>query len=218
MELSPAQRKLAFAVVVFVLAGLGAYLLTSARHQARHPGAAPGGHPRHATSTPPATSPLPTASASSTPTGSSSPVSTKIPDIYQWLPFTKSGLADAATTAVKFGDAYGTFSYTEKAAAYVATMHGFISDQLAAQLSAAYSAPGVASLRSSRKQVSAGTAAITSLRAFGPNSLTFVLSVTERITATRDGGTTTTSYAVTLTGGDSKWQVSDIELASAGNF
>jgi hypothetical protein len=218
MELSPAQRKIAFAVVVFVLAGLGAYLLTSARHQASHPSAAPTSHAAPRPSTPPATSPLPTASASGAPTASSSPVSTQIPSIYQWLPFTKSGLASAASTAVRFGTAYGTFSYTEKAPAYVATMRGLISNQLSAQLAAAYSAPGVASLRTSRKQVSSGTASISSLRAFGPSSLTFVLSITEHLTATRDGGSTTTSYAVTLTGGDSGWQVSDIELASAGNF
>ena len=216
MELSPAQRKLAFAVVVFVLAGLGAYLLTSARHQASHPAAAPTHHAAPPPSTPPATSPQPTASAAPTPT--SSPVSTKVPDIYQWLPFTKPGLTNAATTAVRFGDAYGTFSYTEKAPAYVASMHGLISDELSAQLSAAYSAPGVVSLRTSRKQVSTATASITSLRAFGPSSLTFVLSITEHVTATRDGGSKTASYAVTLTGGDSRWQVSDIELASAGNF
>ena len=202
--------------MVFVLAGLGAYLLTTARHQASHPAAAPTRHAAPPPSTPPATSPQPTASAAPTP--SSSPVSTKVPDIYQWLPFTKPGLDSAATTAVRFGDAYGTFSYTEKAPAYVATMHGLISDQLSAQISAAYSAPGVASLRTSRKQVSTATASITSLRAFGPSSLTFVLSITEHVTATRDGGSKTTSYAVTLTGGDSKWQVSDIELASSGNF
>jgi hypothetical protein len=216
MELSPAQRKLAFAVVVFVLAGLGAYMLTTARHHASHPAAAPTRHAAPPPSTAPATSPQPTASAAPTP--SSAPVSTKVPDIYQWLPFTKPGLADAATTAVRFGDAYGTYSYTEKAAAYVATMRGLISNDLSAQISAAYSAPGVASLRTSRKQVSTATASITSLRAFGPSSLTFVLSITEHVTATRDGGSKTTSYAVTLTGGDSKWQVSDIELASAGNF
>jgi hypothetical protein len=216
MELSPAQRKLAFAVVVFVLAGLGAYLLTTFRHQPGHPAAAPTHHAAPPPSTPTSTSPPPTASAAPTP--SSAPVSTKVPDIYQWLPFTKPGLTSAANTAVRFGAAYGTFSYTEKAPAYVATMHGLISDTLSAQLSAAYSAPGVASLRTSRKQVSTATASITSLRAFGPSSLTFVLSITEHITATRDGGSKTTSYAVTLTGGDSRWQVSDIELASAGNF
>src|SRR5690348_12742331 len=216
MELSPAQRKLAFAVVVLVLAGLGAYLLTTFRHDAGHPATASTHHAAPPPSTPPPTSPPPTASAAPTP--SSSPVSTKVPDIYQWLPFTKPGLTNAANIAVRFGDAYGTFSYTEKAPAYVATMHGLISDTLSAQLSAAYSAPGVASLRTSRKQVSTATASITSLRAFGPSSLTFVLSITEHITATRDGGSKTTSYAVTLTGGDSRWQVSDIELASAGNF
>jgi hypothetical protein len=222
MELSAAQRRLAFALVVFALAGLGVYLFTSARHPAASTSAKSAGQP-HARQTAPAASPP---AASTSPSGSSDTSSagpsvsslSHTPDIYQWLPFTKTGLSDAAVVAVKFGDAYGTFSYTQKAAAYVATMQNLITAQLGQQIAAAYSTPGVTTLRKSRKQVSKGAATITSLRAFGPNSLTFVVAVTEQITATRDGGPTTTGYAVTVTGGDTNWQVSDIELASAGNF
>jgi nucleoid-associated protein YgaU len=145
------------------------------------------------------------------------PTVTQAPDIYQWLPFTKAGLSSAATVVLRFGDAYGTFSYTENAAAYVKAMQSLVTSQLAAQIAAAYATPGVAHVRTSQKQVSAGTASITSLRAYGPDSLTFVVAVTEKITATKDGGPSTTSYAVTVTGGDTSWQVSGVELASAGN-
>ena len=209
MELSAAQRRIAFVLVVLALAGLGIYLFTSAGHGAAHQGAAA---PRR--SSPPISQPP--ASAASAP-GTPPASATQAPDIYRWLPFTPAGLSSAAAVAVRFGVAYGTFSYTQSAAAYVATMRNLIAPQLSGQLAAAYATPGVASLRTSRKQVSMGTASITSLRAFGPSSLTFVMLITEQITATRGGGPVSTSYAVTLTGGDTSWQVSDIELEGAGN-
>jgi hypothetical protein len=223
MELTIGQRRLAFALVVFALAGLGVYLFTSAGHS---PAGTAGGH--GAGGRPPVQQPvLPSASLSpaSTPAASSPPAtapaspaaSGAVPDIYRWLPFSKSGLAAAAATAVRFGDAYATFSYTQSTAAYVATLHGLVTSTLSQQIAAAYSTPGVASLRKSRKQVSVGSATITSLRAFGANSLTFLVSVTEQITATRGAGPDITSYAVTVQGGGSDWQVNDIELAGAGN-
>jgi hypothetical protein len=213
MELSAAQRRIAFVLVVLALTGLGVYLFTSAGEGAAHQGAAP----RRSSpppSRPPASAPVTSsASAPATPPAAA----TQAPDIYRWLPFTPAGLSSAAAVAVRFGAAYGTFSYTQSAAAYVATMRDLLAPQLSGQLAAAYATPGVASLRTSRKQVSTGTASITSLRAFGPSSLTFVMLITEQITATRGGGPVSTSYAVTLTGGDTSWQVSDIELAVAGN-
>jgi hypothetical protein len=222
MELSAAQRKIAFALVVFVLAGLGIYLVTTARHgspssgPARHGGASQGS-PNQAGPPPGRSSPAgPSASPTASPTATT-PSAAGVPDIYQWLPFTKAGLASAATVAVRFGEAYGTFSYTEKTSAYTASMRDLITPQLSGQIAAAYAAPGVATLRSRRKQVSTGSAAITSLRAFGPSSLTFIVSITEQITATKDSGPLTTSYAITLTGGDTSWQVSGLEYEGAGN-
>ena len=224
MELTIGQRRIAFALVVFALAGLGVYLFTSAGRSSAGPPsgqAGAGGRPpaRQAqpgpASTPPETTPAspPPATAPASSAAPSGPA----PDIYQWLPFSKSGLAAGASVAVRFGDAYGTFSYTQSTAAYVATLHDLVTNTLSQQIAAAYSTPGVASLRKSRKQVSVGSAAITSLRAFGANSLTFVVSVTEHITATRGAGPDTTSYAITVQGGGSSWQVNDIELAGAGN-
>ncbi|HEY1644480.1 MAG TPA: hypothetical protein VGG35_27700 [Streptosporangiaceae bacterium] len=224
MELTAAQRRIVFALVVLVLAGLGAYLLTTTGHRTAASRAAQGGPAGQGAggaaappaSTPPAAS-APVTSPPASPTVTT-PTATRAPDIYQWLPFSKSGLASAASVAVKFGAAYGTFSYTEKTTAYVGSMRSLITPQLSGQISAAYAAPGVASLRARRKQVSAGSARITSLRAYGPSSLTFIVSVTEQITATKGGGPLTTSYAVTLTGGDTSWQVSGLEYEGAGNF
>lgn len=217
MELSTAQRRLVFAVIVFVLAGLGVYLLDSAESGSSQASTGPTGSLSHhaPASTPPA-SPQPTASSTSPAAGSPSAGPSQTPDIYQWLPFSKAGLADAASVTTRFGQAYGTFSYTEKTSTYVASMHALISSDLAGQIAAAYSAPGVASLRTSRKQVSVGSATITSMRAFGPSSITFIVAITEQVTATKDGGSSTTSYAVTVTGGSTNWQVSGIEYQSQG--
>jgi hypothetical protein len=223
MELTAAQRRIVFALVVLVLAGLGVYLFTTNGHGTAASGTTSGGAAGQGggaaaappASTPPATS-APVTSPPASPTATT-PTASRAPDIYQWLPFTKSGLASAAAVAVKFGTAYGTFSYTEKTAAYVGSMRSLITPQLSGQLSAAYAAPGVATLRARRKQVSAGSARITSLRAYGPSSLTFIVSVTEQITATSGSGPLTTSYAVTLTGGDTSWQVSGLEYEGSGN-
>jgi hypothetical protein len=218
MEMSPRQRKAVFALIVMVLAVLGVYLVwpgafggtpsrpaaqtASTRGAARHqeqagtgsPAAAPGGSPAAPQSATPA-----------------------VPDIYQWLPFTQAELASAAAVVTQFSRAYGTWSYTQSASAYTDSMSSLVVPELVQVLAQAYSVPGVASARTSGRQASAGTAVINSLRAFGPSSMTFVVTISQEITGA--GGTSQLSgqYAVTVTGSGSAWQVSDIELASAGN-
>jgi len=140
-----------------------------------------------------------------------------VPDIYQWLPFTESGLASAARVTVAFGNDYGTFSYTENTASYLAPMQPLITPQLAQLLGRAFSAPGVAAARASSKQVSSATSVISSLRSFGPSSLTFIVAIMERITDTKGRSQQITDYAVTVTGIGTSWQVSNIELATVGN-
>ncbi len=139
-------------------------------------------------------------------------------NIYSWLPFTQQDLADAAAVTVKFCVDYNTYTYTENAAAYVATMSGLITGQLATTLQASYATPGVAPLRTSQKQVSTGTAAINSLRAFGASSLTFIVNTGQRLVSSRGTTHGTAQYAVTVTGSGSSWQVDDIELSNAGNY
>jgi hypothetical protein len=209
VDLSPRQRGALFAVVVIVLAALGYYLVVPAvthGHAAASPTAgsnAGGGASGTATAPAPAVT-APAAGASGV-------------DIYAWLPFTQQDLAAAASVAVRFSVDYNTFTYTESAADYVGAMGGLITGQLATTLRAAYQTPGVAKLRASQKQVSTGTAAITALRAFGASSLTFIVTAGQRL-ATADGTSNgSTQYAVTVTGSGGSWQVSDIELESAGN-
>ena len=211
MELSPRQRSAVFAVVVIVLAALGYYVV------------APAVTHDHAAASPTASSTASSTAAATAPSSAPAPAVTAPAagaggvDIYAWLPFTQRDLAAAASVAVRFGVDYNTFTYTESAADYVGAMGGLITGQLATTLRAAYQIPGVAKLRSSQKQVSTGTAVISALRAFGASSLTFIVTAGQRL-ATADGTSSgSTQYAVTVTGSGSSWQVSDIELESAGN-
>lgn len=208
METSPLQRRVTFALIVLVLVGLGVYLVGAARGSGARGAVSPAPHPTLTA--------LPGAPPTSAATAVSAGVS-PAPDIYQWLPFTQAGLAAAASVARQFGDAYGTFSYTQTAAEYAASLRSLTSAELTSQIMAAYSVPGVAAARSGARQVSAGTAAIQAIRAFGPTSLTFLIQITQDLTATSGRSQQVTQYAVTLTGSGTTWQVTDIELASAGN-
>jgi len=96
-------------------------------------------------------------------------------------------------------------------------MRNVITAQLSGVLARGYATPGVAGPRVRAKQVSTGTSSISSLRAFGSSSITFVVAISQKITDTRGVSRSTGQYAVTVTGSGSSWQVSDIELASAGN-
>ena len=215
MDLSPAQQKAVFVLVVVVLAALGYWLiLPKLSHSGGHSAAADSTSPA-ASAPASATSPGTTQTPASTVTAS--PTAAGYVNIYSWLPFTQQALADAASVTDKFCVDYNTFTYTESPAAYVAKMGGLITGQLATTLQASYSTAGVAALRTSQKQVSTGTAVINSLRAFGPTSLTFIVTTGQRLVSSHGTTNGSTQYAVTVTGSGSSWQVDDIELASAGN-
>ena len=220
MEFTALQRVTAFVAVVLALAGLGAYLFlppAAGAGQVR-PGRA--GHVRAGHAAPvrvarTGSGPTPAAQTNGDPSAAGQAAG---PDIYAWLPFTRAGLARAARVATTFGAAYGTFSYATPVAAYLAPMRPIITSQLAQLLGRAYSTPGLVATRQAGRQQSAATAAITALRAFGPNSLTFVVAVTERITSAKGTSTRVADYAVTLTRAGVSWQVSDLEPAAAGNL
>jgi hypothetical protein len=210
VELSPRQRTAVFIAVVVALAALGYYLVVPAVTHSH-------GSAQNAASTPASTPSATEQTQTAAPTIQASAAAAGGPDIYAWLPFTQQNLAAAASVAVRFSVDYNTFTYTESATDYTGAMGGLVTSQLAGTLRAVYQTPGVAKLRTSQKQVSTGTAVISSLRAFGPSSLTFIVTAGQRL-ATSDGtSTASTQYAVTVTGSGSSWQVSDIELQSAGN-
>jgi hypothetical protein len=214
MELTPAQRLITFAIIVLVLGGLGVYLFmpkSDGASAASRPAPSATTSPRSSGSggSPPAVAP------SAPPTTASAPG--KAPDIYAWLPFTESALASAAQVTTRFAADYGTFSYRESGTSYLAPMKSIITEQLAILIGRAYATPGVVASRDATKQVCTGSGVITSLRAFGPSSITFVVNLTERTASTKGTTTQTTGYAITVTGSGANWQVSNIEPGSAGN-
>jgi hypothetical protein len=213
VDLSPRQRLAVFALVVVVLAALGYYLvdpLLTHHH---------GSTQTAATASTPATASAPAASGNpATPGPAATASGAGSVNIYNWLPFTQQDLTSAAAVAVRFSVDYNTFTYTENAADYIRAMGSLVTGQLATTLRAGYQTPGVASLRTSQKQVSTGTASISSLRAYGTSSLTFIVTAGQRL-ATASGTTNgSTQYAVTVTNSAGSWQVSGLELESAGNF
>ena len=218
MELTPGQRKAAFVLIVIALAALGIFLVrpgaagsSTASPPAATKHAAPPASPATAATLPPASAPPPATGPNPGPSAAGTA------SIYQWLPFTPAELARAAAVATRFGALYDTFSYTQSAKGYTAKMRNVTTPQLSGALARAYATPGVAGPRAKAKQVSVGSADISSLRAFGSASLTFIVAIRQKITDTHGITRSTGQYAVTVEGAARSWQVSDIELASAGN-
>ncbi|HUK72104.1 MAG TPA: hypothetical protein VLW50_25605 [Streptosporangiaceae bacterium] len=209
MELNPRQQKLAFAVIVVILAGLGVYLLLP---DTTPPRAAAPGATASATPTAPgaaATAPQPVATAT--------PQASSAVNIYQWLPFSQNDLASAASAAAQAAGYYNTFSYAESASAYGSRMSNVVTSQYLQVLESDYSTYGVAKQRTNDKEISTASAVVNSLRSFGSSSLTFVVTISQHIQQASGTSTPTGQYAITVvdTGGD--WQVDQIQLASAGN-
>jgi hypothetical protein len=210
MELSPALQKLVFLVIVVVLGVFGYILIgPGLRH---HAAAAPS--PSLSPSASPSLLPVSSAPAA---VATTEPAAAGGVDIYNWLPFTQQDLAAAAAVAVKVGVDYNTFSYTQTAAAWTGQMTGLITPSLAGTLAETYSMQGLAKLRNGEHQVSTGTAAVSSLRAFGPTSLTFVVTADQHIVSSAGTTNGTAQWAFTVTSSAGGWLVSDIEPAQDGN-
>ena len=208
-DLSTPQRRAVFVLVVVVLAGLGMFLLIDREHAS--PSAAP--------ATPPATTPpvsTGTGTSASAPAAGGSGTHPGGVNIYQWLPFSQSGLASAAATTRAFCADYVTYTRGETATAYMSRMRGLVTPALAGTLGRGFATLGAAPARGSQRQSSTGHCQITALQTFGSGSLTFSVTVTQRITGTGTAARST-GYAVTVTGSGRNWRASDIELATAGN-
>jgi hypothetical protein len=215
MDLTPAQRRMAFAAIVLALAGLGAFLLWPRPSPAASRAAS--GPTAHAATAAPAPVPSssPVAPASPVPSGSGE-------NIYRLLPFSQADLTEAAAVVRRFCADYATYSYTESAGSYVGRMRGLVTSALAATLAQDYATPGVAQTRTQQKQTATGGGVITALRAFGASSLTFLVTLSQKTYSTPQSGKTTAhtasgDYSITIARSGGGWQVNDIQLASAGN-
>jgi hypothetical protein len=218
MDVNPAQRKLIFAAVVLVLAALGAFLIIPGTLLHRH---SPASHGRAVGLTQPLASPSSASGLGGSPSPGGLAASAAPPgtgaNIYQWLPFTQVGLAAAAGVVRRFAAAYASYSYTQTTASYEHQLSGLVTAQLAAVLARGFATPGLAQIRTRQKQIVTGTGRITAIRAFGASNITFLVAITQKITGTQGTKQTATSYAVTVTGAATNWQVEDVQLASAGN-
>jgi hypothetical protein len=216
MDLSPAQRVLAFVAVVVVLGGMGAYLLIPGVRAAFGQGHHAPATPSRPASVPPST-PAPPPPAPSSPAGGSASPAATAPDIYQWLPFSRADLGQAAGVTEAFGAAYDTYSYRESAASYAASLHGLATSELGATLARAYSTPGVVSQRARQKQVSTARAVIDSLRSYGESSLTFVVTIDQSMRTSQGRSQQSAQWAITVVSNGGDWLANDIEPAQAGN-
>src|SRR5262245_23607619 len=106
MDLNPRQQKLAFAVIVVMLAGLGVYLILPKATAGPHAAASgPTAQPTQAT---PASTPPPQSVGG---TATPAPSSTATVNIFQWLPFTQDDLIKAASVASQAASYYDTYRY-----------------------------------------------------------------------------------------------------------
>jgi len=224
MELSPGKRRAVFLAIVVALAGLGVYLVVPGVFgSGRHAGSPAAAQSQEPSATPSAAAPVPSSTPSAAPSVPPPPstgpvIGSSAGAIYQWLPFRPADLAAAAEVAVQFGDLYDTYSYSQSPSDYARSLRSVTTSDLEAQLQPAYSTPGLAGPRVDEKQVSTGRAKISSLRAFGPGSLTFVVTITQKVASTKGSSENTSQFAETVVGGAGNWQVNDIQPASAGNF
>jgi len=224
MELTPGQQRLLFVVVVLVLAGLGIYLIRGGHH-----GAAATPSPSPA-ATSPATGGSPgqsgTAQASAgvppatVPPASPPATSASGANIYEWLPFSQADLTAAAKTTLAFATDYATWSYTDTKTAYAAKLGAVATAQEVTTLESGFSTAGVAGPRVADKQVSTGSGTIESMRSFGtsPTSITFAVTITEKLASTTGNKTNTSTYAITTVSTGTGWLVNDIELSGVGNL
>src|SRR6266571_4294484 len=104
MELNPRQQKLAFAVIVVILAGLGVYLLLPQATGSPH--AAASASPTPAPTAAEVTPVVPTASQ---PVATPSPPASGAVNIFSWLPFTPADLTKAASVVTQAAAYYGTY-------------------------------------------------------------------------------------------------------------
>ena len=231
MELSPGRQRLLFVVVVIVLVGLGIFVIRGRNNDnAAAPAATPTASPSPSSAAPSGTAAASDAATAvppaTVPPATPTPTTAGGTNIYQWLPFTQSDLTTAANTTLAFAKVYANTSYTETKAAYVGKLTGLTTPQEAATLVSDFETPEIAATRTADKQVATGTPTIDSITSFGPQdppgpsgppSITFAVSIAQKLASTSSTVTSTPEYTITIVSTASGWQVQTIQLASLGN-
>ena len=203
-------RNIVFAAVVAVLAAVGVYLLVAPDPQEETAGSSGTPAARRGEGT---AAPLPSGSAapSAAPT-----VNPEDFDVYAYLPWSREQLAASADVARRFLAQYATHRHDEDPVSYADRLKSFTTQELASSLARTVTDPRRVEQERADRVVSEGTARIRQLRTFGENSITWVGTATERITATSGRREVVQEYAVTTIQVGDAWKVYDFNLAEAG--
>ncbi|WP_285732425.1 hypothetical protein [Nocardiopsis sp. ATB16-24] len=140
-------------------------------------------------------------------------------DVLDWFPFSEEELQDAGVTARAFAEAYGTIDYTESPETYYASMEALATTEFAAVLSETSRVGAFWAEMSEAEAVAEGRAEVDSVRTFGSDSITFVVtaqSITE--TGNAEFDEELGEFAITVVRGGGSWRVFDFQPADAGQF
>ena len=140
-------------------------------------------------------------------------------EVFDWFPFSQEELTAAGATARAFAEAYGTIDYTQDPESYYSGMEELATDDYASVLSDATRAGAFWDEMSEVEAIAEGRAVVDSVRTFGDDSVTFVVT-TQSITETGDAGFDEDlgEFAITVVRDGGSWLVHDFQPADAGQF
>jgi hypothetical protein len=203
------RRGVVFAVVAVVLVAVGVFLLPSGSSDEQE------ARPRPQAAQEGAATPAAGRSGSAVPTQAASARPDEF-DIYEYLPWTREQLAGSADVARRFLAQYATHRHDEDPISYAERLRSFTTAELAESLTRTVTDPARVEQERADQVVSDGTAKIRSIRTFGENSITWVGTATERITAASGAKEVVQEYAVTTIQVGDAWRVYDFNPAEAG--
>lgn len=210
-SLSEGQQRLVFGALVVVLVAFGVYLSLGGWGAGSDGGAESGSEPPGASGgesgsknvAPP--SPIPTTAAQDM-------------QVMDWFPFSEEEFKAAAATAQEFARAYGTIDYAGSPEDYYAGMQELATEDYAQTLARSSGASARWQDMAEQEAVAEGRANIKAVRAFGDDSVTFVVKA-QSITEGSDGATEDLGeFAVTVSDEGGEWRVYDFQPADAGNL
>lgn len=205
MNLDDRQRKIVFAGLVAVLAAVGVYLTVAGPERVT-------GEPDDA---PTAAAPAPTGPASPPP-GIRTAVNPEDFDLYRLLPFSRAEFATAAEVAQKFVSAYATYRYDEEPRKYDERLSQLATEQLRGELARAHASAGLVAKRQQDRTVATGTASLDQVRDIGDNSIIFLVTGTQTVTAGGKETSESKRWAVTVVRDGGSLRVYAFEPADAG--
>ena len=135
---------------------------------------------------------------------------------YRLLPVTAGQLAAAASAAAAFTSAYGTWSYAQPPAAYLAMLRPYTAPELQAELARDAVTPGLLRQRDRQRASATATATAAVIRDIDGTTVTVIVTARQVTRPPAPGTTVVQQYAVTVVPSGSRWQAWDIEPASAG--